>query len=127
MLRHFTYKLYIRKNKIKRCIIRLSVEDSNNKGNSIENQKLIIDDYIARNVNLQLHDRYIYNGATGMDFNRPQFQRMLDDIEKGVIQCVMLKDFSRFGRNSIEVGYFTQQVFPLFNVRFIYSREKRGR
>ena len=63
--------------------IRLSVEDSNNKGNSIENQKLLLDDFIANNPNMKLYDTYIDNGATGTNYNRPEFQRMIEDIENG--------------------------------------------
>ena len=99
--------------------IRLSVEDSHNKGNSIGNQKMILDDFITRNGNMRLAGVYIDNGATGTNFQRPEFQQMIEDIENGKIDCVIVKDFSRFGRNSIEVGYFTQQIFPLFGVRFV--------
>lgn len=99
--------------------IRLSVEDSNNKGNSIENQKLILDDYIARNVDLQLYDQYIDNGATGTNFDRPEFQRMLADIESGKIQCVIVKDLSRLGRNAIDTGFYIEKYFASKNVRFV--------
>ncbi len=99
--------------------IRLSVEDSNNKGNSIENQKLILDDYLARNIDLQLFDRYIDNGATGTNFDRPQFQRMLADIESGKIQCVIVKDLSRLGRNAIDTGFYIEKYFASKNVRFV--------
>lgn len=99
--------------------IRLSVEDSNHKGNSIETQKLILDDYIARNANMRLYDTYIDNGATGTNFNRPDFQRMINDIENGKIDCVIVKDLSRLGRNSIDTGFYIERYFADKNIRFI--------
>lgn len=99
--------------------IRLSVEDSNGKGNSIENQKLILDDFIDHNVNMKLYDFYIDNGATGTNFKRPEFQRMIEDIEKGNIDCVIVKDLSRLGRNSIDTGYYIESYFTEKHIRFI--------
>lgn len=99
--------------------IRLSVEDSNNKGNSIENQQLILDDFLARTPELQLYDTYIDNGVSGTTFRRAEFQRMLDDIEDGRIGCVMVKDLSRLGRNVIDTGFYIEKHFPLKHVRFI--------
>ena len=99
--------------------VRLSVEDNDNKGNSIENQKLILDDYIAHNSDMRLVDVYIDNGATGTNFQRPEFQRMIDDIENGKIDCVIVKDLSRLGRNSIDTGFYIDRYFPEKKVRFI--------
>ena len=99
--------------------IRLSVEDSNHKGNSIENQRLILDDYIARNFNMKLAETYIDNGATGRNFDRPNFQRMLSDIESGKIDCVIVKDLSRLGRNAIDTGFYIEKYFASKNIRFI--------
>ncbi len=99
--------------------IRLSVEDSNKKGNSIENQKLILDDYVAHNPNMKVYDTYIDNGISGMTFNRASFQRMIDDIENGHIDCVIVKDLSRLGRNSIDTGYYIESYFAEKNIRFI--------
>lgn len=99
--------------------IRLSVEDSHNKGNSIENQKMILDDFITRNGNMRLAGVYIDNGATGTNFQRPEFQRMIEDIENGKIECVIAKDLSRLGRNSIDTGFYIDSYFPEKKVRFI--------
>ena len=99
--------------------IRLSVEDSNNKGNSIENQKLILDDFIARHPSMRCADVYIDNGTTGLNYNRPEFQRLTADIEAGKIDCVIVKDFSRLGRNSIDTGFYIDRYFPEHKVRFI--------
>lgn len=99
--------------------IRLSVEDSHNKGNSIENQKMILDDFIAQNGNMRLIGVYIDNGATGTNFHRPEFQRMIEDIENGKIDCVIVKDLSRLGRNSIDTGFYIDSYFPEKKIRFI--------
>ncbi len=99
--------------------IRLSVEDSNNKGDSIDNQKLILDDYIARNISMKLHDRYIDNGESGMNFERKEFQRLLSDIDDGKVNCVIVKDLSRLGRNAIDTGFYIEKYFAEKNVRFI--------
>ena len=93
--------------------IRLSQEDSNNgedkqESNSITSQKALLNEFIEE------HDGY-----TGTDFNRPGFQRLLEDMRKGNINCVLVKDLSRLGRNYIEVGNYIEQIFPLFNIRFI--------
>ena len=66
-----------------------------------------------------VYDTYIDDGFTGTDFNRPSFQRLLEDMRNGNINCVIVKDLSRLGRNYIEVGNYIEQVFPLFNIRFI--------
>ncbi|MCM1276774.1 MAG: recombinase family protein, partial [Lachnospiraceae bacterium] len=64
-------------------------------------------------------EEFIDNGHTGTNFERPAVQRLLDMVRTGEISCIIVKDFSRFGRNSIETGYFIQKVFPLYHVRFI--------
>ena len=66
-----------------------------------------------------VYDTYVDDGYTGTDFNRPGFQRLLEDMRNGNINCVLVKDLSRLGRNYIEVGNYIEQIFPLFNVRFI--------
>ncbi len=66
-----------------------------------------------------VYDTYIDNGATGTNFHRPGFQQMLSDIEAGHINCVIVKDLSRLGRNSIDTGYYIEQYFHAHNVRFI--------
>lgn len=74
----------IKKNSLQTAIyIRLSVEDNKNRGNSVETQMQIIEDFIAVNPELEIYDKYIDNGLTGRNFDRPEFNRMLDDMEKG--------------------------------------------
>ncbi len=91
--------------------IRLSVEDNQGRGNSVDNQQLVLRDYIADRPKFLLTQTYIDNGLTGTNFNRPEFQRMLADIESGSIDCVMVKDLSRLGRNFIDTSYYIEQYF----------------
>lgn len=100
--------------------IRLSIDDKKVESMSIESQQAILRKF-AETLgidNIEIIE-YIDNGYTGTNFERPSVQRLLEDVKAFKIDCIIVKDFSRFGRNSIEVGYFTQQVFPLYNVRFI--------
>ena len=99
--------------------IRLSVEDNKKRGCSVENQKLVLNDYLADKPDFVVYDTYIDNGLTGTNFHRPGFQQMLSDIEVGHINCVIVKDLSRLGRNSIDTGYYIEQYFYAHNVRFI--------
>lgn len=99
--------------------IRLSVEDNKKRGCSIENQRLVLNDFLADKPEFVVYDTYIDNGATGTNFHRVGFQQMLSDIEAGHINCVIVKDLSRLGRNSIDTGYYIEQYFYSHNVRFI--------
>ena len=101
--------------------IRLSTEDSKVGSFSIENQKHALHQYVdamdgIKNVEVL---EFIDNGYSGTNFERPAVQELLDRIREGKINCVIVKDFTRFGRNSIEVGYFMEMVFPLYGIRFI--------
>ena len=62
---------------------------------------------------------FIDNGYSGTNFERPQVQKLIEMVRANQIDCIIVKDFSRFGRNSIETGYFIERVFPLFHTRFI--------
>lgn len=99
--------------------IRLSVEDNKKRGCSVENQKLVLNDFLADKPEFVVYDTYIDNGLTGTNFHRPGFQQMLSDIEAGHINCVIVKDLSRLGRNSIDTGYYIEQYFFTHHVRFI--------
>ena len=79
----------------------------------------MLNEFIEEHDDLIVYDTYIDDGFTGTDFNRPSFQRLLEDMRNGNINCVIVKDLSRLGRNYIEVGNYIEQVFPLFNIRFI--------
>lgn len=87
--------------------------------NSVTSQKTLLNEFIEEHDDLIVYDTYIDDGFTGTDFNRPSFQRLLEDMRNGNITCVIVKDLSRLGRNYIEVGNYIEQVFPLFNIRFI--------
>lgn len=99
--------------------IRLSVEDNKKRGCSVENQKLVLNDFLADKPEFVVYDTYIDNGLTGTNFHRPGFQQMLSDIEAGYINCVIVKDLSRLGRNFIDTGYYIEQYFFTHHVRFI--------
>ena len=99
--------------------IRLSVEDNKKRGNSIDNQQLVLNDYIADKPEFKVYDTYIDNGLSGTTFRSPAFQQMLSDIEAGHIDCVIVKDLSRLGRNFIDTSYYIEQYFSMHNVRFI--------
>ena len=105
--------------------LRLSKEDgdvitgSKNESNSIANQKSLIWDYLQTRPEIQVVSIREDDGFSGTDFNRPAFQAMLEDVKKGVIDCIVVKDLSRFGRNYIEVGRYLEKLFPMLGIRFI--------
>ena len=95
--------------------------DNRNKteSNSISSQRDLLRAYVKSHDDLQIFDIYIDDGYSGADFNRPEFERMMGDIRAGKVNCVIVKDLSRFGRDYIEAGRLIQRTFPAFNVRFI--------
>lgn len=100
--------------------IRLSVEDSGKtEGYSLENQEKLVKDFIADQQDMRLYRLYIDNGATGTVFERPAFDEMMQDMKDGKINCIVVKDLSRLGRNYLEAGNYLEQIFPFFRVRFI--------
>ena len=100
--------------------IRLSIEDSGKTdGYSLENQEKLVKDFIADQQDMRLYRLYIDNGATGTVFERPAFDEMMQDMKDGKINCIVVKDLSRLGRNYLEAGNYLEQIFPFFRVRFI--------
>lgn len=99
--------------------IRLSVKDNHQKGDSIENQMAILRRYADLSPDIELHDFYVDNGTSGMVFQRPQFERLLADAQSGAINCILVKDLSRLGRNAIDTGFYIEKQFPVMGVRFI--------
>lgn len=98
---------------------RLSQEDERQgESVSIDNQRTILRKY-AEERGFETHDEYIDDGISGTTFQRPEVQRLLDDAKTGVINTIIVKDRSRFGRNYIEVGQYVDYVFPAFGIRFI--------
>lgn len=87
--------------------------------NSIANQKEYIEDFLQDKPEFEIVNFYIDDGYSGVNFERPDFQRMLQDIKENRINCVIVKDLSRLGRNYIEVGKYIERLFPLLGVRFI--------
>ena len=99
--------------------IRLSVEDNKKKGDSVETQKAILENFISLAPDIKLHDFYIDNGISGSTFERKAFKQMLADAESGVINCIIVKDLSRLGRNAIDTGYYIEKFLPSIGCRFI--------
>lgn len=100
--------------------IRLSVEDSGKTdGYSLANQEKLVKDFIADQQDMRLYRLYIDNGSTGTVFERPAFDEMMQDMKDGKINCIVVKDLSRLGRNYLEAGNYLEQIFPFFRVRFI--------
>ncbi len=87
--------------------------------NSIGNQRELIRAYIHEQQDMELYDIYVDDGFSGSNFDRPEFKRMMSDVEAGRVNCVIVKDLSRFGRDYIESGRYIQKVFPALGVRFI--------
>jgi len=99
---------------------RLSRDDGDKvESDSIVAQKHMLEDYCALNPEFTIISLYADDGYTGTNFNRPDFQRMLTDIEKGEIDCVIVKDLSRFGRDYIDIGFYLERYFPAKGVRFV--------
>ncbi len=105
--------------------LRLSKEDgdvaagSRQESNSISNQKSLVQDYLESQKDIEVVSVRIDDGYSGVDFNRPEFQAMMKDIRDRKVDCVIVKDLSRFGRNYIEVGRYIEKIFPILGVRFI--------
>lgn len=98
---------------------RLSRDDElQGESNSISNQKKYLEDYARQNGLRNLH-HFTDDGYTGTNFNRPGFQALLQEVEAGHVDCVVAKDLSRFGRNYLQVGFYTEIMFPNKGVRFI--------
>ena len=99
---------------------RLSVEDSGKPGSeTLESQKSLILSYIENAPDMEFISLFYDNGQTGTDFNRPGFERLMDAVRKGEVNCIVVKDLSRLGRNYIETGNYLERIFPFLGVRFI--------
>lgn len=103
------------------CIYtRLSRDDGDKaESDSIGNQKALIRDYLSKHQEIEAVSEHSDDGFTGVNFERPGFQMMMDEIRSGKVNCVVVKDLSRFGRNYIEAGNYIEKVFPFMGVRFI--------
>ena len=98
---------------------RLSLDDGSlGKSGSIQTQKMMLEKY-CRDNNFTIKEVYIDDGYSGLNFDRPAFKRLIADIESGKINLVITKDLSRLGRDYLQTGYYTEQYFPLHNVKYI--------
>lgn len=98
---------------------RLSVDSQDKKNESIDTQIEISKGYMEKFDNMILHDCYCDLGKTGTNFDREEFERLMMDIRQQKVNCVIVKDFSRLGRNYIETGNYIEKIFPFMQVRFI--------
>lgn len=100
--------------------LRISREDGDKEeSDSIGSQKDITHEYVEQNDDIVFIDEYVDDGWTGTNFTRPDFERMMADIKCGAVNCIIVKDLSRLGRNYILVGQYLEMIFPLLNIRFI--------
>ena len=99
---------------------RRSFDDNEDKeSNTIINQKEMINNFISKENNMTIVDYYVDDGYSGTTFDRPGFQEMMRDISDGRINTIIVKDLSRLGRNSLEVGKYIEEIFPIYNIRII--------
>lgn len=112
-------------------------ENGKKESNSIENQRMLLEEYQSRSVDLGgdprirydpdnfdlPHQEYVDDGYTGTNFERPAFQELLENCRKGKISTILVKDMSRLGRNYIETGDYIEQIFPMLGIRFIAVNE----
>ena len=100
--------------------VRLSHEDERKvESDSVENQIALLQSFVEGRPEFRVADQYVDVDWTGTNFKRPEFQRMISDMKAGKIDCVIVKDLSRLGRNYLEAGDYIEKIFPFFGVRFI--------
>ena len=100
--------------------VRLSCEDGDRlESNSVMGQKNLIRDYLSRHPHLIERGMKVDDGFSGSDFERPAFREMMEEVRAGRIDCIVVKDLSRFGRNYLEAGEYIERIFPFLGIRFI--------
>ena len=100
--------------------LRLSDKEAKDRDSeSIENQFALLKDFIKNKPDFRLISTFTDDGKTGTNFRRSGFEQMMDAVRNGRINCIIVKDLSRFGRNYLEAGHYIEHVFPFLNVRFI--------
>ena len=112
--------------------IRLSLEDGDidfagkAESNSVVNQRRLLDGYIETHEDLRNMPvmEFVDDGKSGTNFQRSGFQSLMDEIKRGKVKAVIVKDFSRFGRSYIEVSDYLEQIFPFLGVRFISVNDR---
>lgn len=117
---------YIDKTYYAAIYLRLSKEDGDfsqsgekKESNSIANQRKLIEDYLKHHPEIVFRQEFCDDGFTGADFDRPDFQKMIELVKKREINCIIVKDLSRFGRDYIESGKYIEKIFPAMGIRFI--------
>lgn len=118
--------MFFKENGQYRCAVylRLSRSDGDQQeSNSIKNQRALLNDYLGKHPELYKVDEYVDDGYSGTNFERPDFKRMMQDIEKRNVNCIIVKDLSRFGRNYIETGRYLERIFPFMGISV---QEKEG-
>ncbi len=117
----YSVAVYLRLSRDEMTLKNKDKQERNNRteSNSICFQRELAYSFIRNNKDMKLFDTYIDDGHSGVDFDRPAFKRMIHDIKAGLVNCIIVKDLSRFGRDYIETGRFIQKIFPMLNVRFI--------
>ena len=93
-------------------------EDTRERG-TIQNQIYFIRHYVEQQEDMEIYDTYMDDDISGTRFDRPAFERMMSDMRNGRIDCIVVKDLSRLGRDYIETGNLIERVFPMFQVRFV--------
>lgn len=100
--------------------VRLSVEDNGSIGrDSVENQLGLLQNFSDQFEQIKVVKTYIDNGQTGTDFVRPEWERLMGDVKNRIVNCIVVKDLSRFARNYLEAGDYLQKIFPFIGVRLI--------
>lgn len=94
-------------------------DDKSAESESVANQRKLIERFVESQQDIEIISEKVDDGVSGIIFDRPAFAEMMADIKGGKINCVIVKDFSRFGRNAMETGYFLERIFPLYRTRFI--------
>ncbi len=117
--KHFLAAMYLRLSRDDNATRGASAADVKSESNSIGSQRELIRAYIQKQPDIELYDIYVDDGFSGSNFQRPEFKRMMDDVEAGRVNCIIVKDLSRFGRDYIESGRYIQKIFPVLGVRFI--------
>ena len=101
--------------------IRLSSADDNKQGesDSVANQRKLIDEWLKNHPEIECVGEFVDDGVSGIVFDRPDFNKMMEQIQDGNVNCVVTKDLSRLGRDRIETGRFLRRIFPAFGVRYV--------
>ncbi len=101
--------------------VRLSVEGDKLEKNreAISTQRYMLEKYIEKQPDMRLTAVFCDNGETGTDFERPGFEQMMDEVRHRKIDCIVVKDLSRFGRNYVETGYYLEKIFPYMGIRLV--------